>query len=194
MLRRAISRRDDCSGPDCDVDILRSRALFFSLRQPLHKHIVRYFLTGAVDHSSRLFKSNLTTTPTCPFCSETTETAKHIFWDCPSWSSIRDGYETLMRFYSLCGSVWPNNLLHCGWILNDYPYGFSLLSSLNISYDPTQLSNDLHKMYLAILIQRHQTSQVLNQTPLTPIQQHVSSLVSVSSDSPTNSCVFVDTP
>ena len=176
LLQRAVARRDDCSGPTHDIDIQHSRAFFFSLKQPLHKHVVRYYLTGAIDHASRLFKSNLTTSPVCPFCSGANETAKHIFWDCSSWNSIREGYSTLMRFYSL------------------YNYGFSLLSSLNIIYDPLQFFKDLHQMYLDILIQRHQTSQVLQQVPSTPIQQHFSSLISVSSESPTHSPVFVDTP
>ena len=43
-------------------------------------------------------------------------------------------------------------------------------------------------------MQRHQTSQVLQQVPSTPIQQHFSSLISVSSNSPTQSLVLVDTP
>lgn len=63
LLKRASSRRSDCSGPDYDIDVLRSRNLFFSLGQPLHRQIVRYFLTGAVDHSSRLYKSRLVDTP-----------------------------------------------------------------------------------------------------------------------------------
>ena len=71
---------------------------------------------------------------------------------------------------------------------------FSLLSSLHINYDPLQFYKDLHQMYLDILLQRHQTSQVLQQVPSTPIQQHFSSLISVSSESPIPSPVFVDTP
>lgn len=82
-----------------------------------------------------------------------------------------DRYTTLMRFYSLCGSIWPNNLLHCGWILNDFSYGFPLLSSLNIQYDHASFVHDIHHMYLEILIQRYQASQVLQQVPATPIHQ-----------------------
>ena len=99
-----------------------------------------------------------------------------------------------MRLYSLCGSVWPNNPLHCGWILNDYSYGFPLLTSLDIHYDPTLFVSDLLKMYLDILTQRFQTNQVLNQVPLTPVQQHFSSLIFISSNSPTNCLVVVDSP
>ena len=39
-------------------------------------------------------------------------------------------------------------------------------------------------MYLEILVQRYQTSHVLRQVPVTPIQVDVSSFISVSSDSP----------
>jgi len=200
LLQRAVKRREDCSGPTHAVDIQHSRAFFFSLRQPLHKHIVRYYLTGAVDHALRLFKSNLTNSPVCPFCFGADETAKHIFWDCSFWNPTRSNYVTLMRFYSLCGSMWPNNLLHCGWILRDFDYGFSLLSSLHINYDPLQFHKDIHQMYLDILLQRYQANQVSQQVPSTPIQQHFSSLISVSSGSPTSSpiptqsLVIIDTP
>jgi len=53
-----------------------------------------------------------------------------------------------MKLYSLCGAIWPNTLLHCGWILPDHPYGFHLLHSLNIQYDLPYFANDLHQMYL----------------------------------------------
>lgn len=85
LLQRAISRRTDCSGPPLQVDVSFSRKLFMSIRQPLHKQMIRYFLTGAVDHSSQLLKPNLVSSPFCTYCNCEAETAKHIFWDCTSW-------------------------------------------------------------------------------------------------------------
>ena len=76
-----------------------------------------------------------------------------------------------MKFFSLCGTFWPNNLLHCGWILDQFPYGFHLLPALDIQYDLDSFTRDLHTMYLDILIQRYQASQVSRQVPVTPIQQ-----------------------
>lgn len=86
-----------------------------------------------------------------------------------------------MKFFSFCGAMWPNNFLHCGWILDHLPYGFHLLLSLEIHYDITSFTRDVHHMYLHILIQRNQTSQVLRQVPTTPVQQFFSSCISVSS-------------
>lgn len=162
-------------------DVPLSRKFFLALTQPLHKQMVRYFLTGAIDHSSRLFKSNLLLSPTCVYCNNAEETAKHMFWECTSWRFIRDRYVILMKFYGLCGSFWPDHLLHCGWILKDFSSGLHLLSSLNIEYDYASFVHDIHHMYLHILIQRYQTSQVLHQVPHTPIQHNFSSCVSVSS-------------
>lgn len=156
--------------------------------------MVRYFLTGALDHNQRLFKANLSPTPICPHCEQAEETAHHIFWECCSWHSVRTHYPTLMKLYSLCGAFWPNTLLHCGWILPDHPYGFHLLHSLNIQYDLPNFANDLHQMYLNILIQPYHTNQVLRQVPVTPVQQHFSSYISVSSNSDNDSPIYVDTP
>ena len=59
-------------------------------------------------------------------------------------------------FFSLCGTFWPNNLLHCGWILDQFPFSFHVLPALNIQYDLDSFTRDIHTMYLDILIQRYQ--------------------------------------
>lgn len=130
-----MSRRIDCSGPLSHVDVALARKMFFSLSQPLHKQMVHYFLTGAHDHAHRLYKSNLLTTPVCVHCDQDAEAARHLFWDCRAWQPIRNKYPVLLKFFSLCGTFWPNNLLHCGWILDLFSYGFHLLPSLDIQYD-----------------------------------------------------------
>lgn len=47
----------------------------------LNEQMIRYYLTGALDHAQRLFKSNLLDSPLCPLLQQD-EAAKHIFWDC----------------------------------------------------------------------------------------------------------------
>jgi len=96
---------------------------------------------------------------------------------------------------SLCGTFWPNNLLHCDWILDQFPYCFHLLPSLDIQYDSDAFTRDVHSLYLDIRIQCYQASQVLRQVPVTPIQQHFSSCVSISSSrSALDSPFILDTP
>ena len=116
LLQRSVHRRIDCAGPTTEVDIPLTRKYFLSLTQPLHKLMVRYFLTGALDHNQRLFKANLSPTPICPHYEQAEETAHHIFWECCSWHSVRTHYPILMKLYSLCGAIWPNTLLHCEWV------------------------------------------------------------------------------
>lgn len=48
--------------------------------------------------------------------------AKHIFWDCSSWNSIRQRYPLLLKLSSLCGTFWPNNYLHCGRMLDFFSW------------------------------------------------------------------------
>ena len=57
-----MQRRVDCSGPTYTVNVELTRKFFLSTSQPLHKQMVRYFLTRALDHARRLFKSNLLAT------------------------------------------------------------------------------------------------------------------------------------
>ena len=195
LLQRSMKRRIDCSGPISQVNIALTRKFFFFTSQPLHKQMVRYFLTGALDHAQRLYKSNLLSTPMCIHCGQVDETAKHLFWDCRAWQPTHNKYPVLMIFLSLCGTFWPNNLLHCGWILDQFPYGCHLLPSLDIQYDSDSSTRDVHSLYLDILIQRYQASQVLWQVPVTPIQQHFSSCVSISfSRSALVSSIILDTP
>lgn len=59
--------------------------------------------------------------------------------------------------------------------------GFHLIPSRDIQYDLATFTQDTHRMYLDILSQRYQTSQVLRQVRTTLIQQHFSSCVSISS-------------
>ncbi len=100
----------------------------------LNQLVLRHFLTGSVDHASRLFKSNLATDPICPFCQGTEETAEHIFWVCQRWHFIRTNYPTLPRLIHLTGSLWPACFLNCGWIEQSYTYGFELLDNLDAPY------------------------------------------------------------
>ena len=73
-----------------------------------------------------------------------------------------------MRFFHLVGTQWPNCFLHCGWVEQNKNYGFSLLDSLQITYDLSMFISDTHNMYLLILLTRHETSKVLRSTPQTP--------------------------
>ena len=127
-------------------------------------------LTGSVDHTQRLFKSNLVASPLCPFCNMVDETSKHIFWECSQWSFIRNDYPQLTRLYSrsLLGTQWPNCFLHCGWIEHNRNYGFQLLEGLHIPYNLPTFVTDTHNMYLHILIGRHDSTKVLRSTPQTP--------------------------
>ena len=145
-----------------------TRSVYCSLTQPLHQTLLRQILTGAVDHTSRLFKSNLTANPLCPCCNLTDETAKHIFWDCERWHSVHSQYPQLLKLFHLVGSQWPNSFLHCGWIEHDRDYGLSLLEGLQIPYGHTSFAHHTHKMYLNILLLRHEATQVVQTTPQTP--------------------------
>ena len=69
-------------------------------------------------------------------------------------------------------------------MLGFFSHGFHLLDSLDLQYDSPTFVRHTHSMYLEILVQRYQTSHVLRQVPVTPIQVDVSSFISVSSDSP----------
>ena len=130
LLSQAALRRHDCQGKTKPVHVKLTRSLYLSPTQPLHQTLLRQILTGSVDHTSRLFKSNLTNSPFCPFCNSIDETAKHIFWDCQRWHSIRTKYPQLLKLFHLVGSQWPNCLLHCGWIEQDCNYGLELLEGL----------------------------------------------------------------
>ena len=79
LLSQASKRRQDCQGRTHPIHIGLTRAYYFSLTQPLHQTLPRQILTGAIYHRSRLFKSNLTNSPLCPFCNMVDETAQHIF-------------------------------------------------------------------------------------------------------------------
>ena len=90
------------------VNIALTRKFVFFTSQPLHKQMIRYFLTGALDHAQRLYKSNLLSTPMCIHCGQVDETAKHLFWDCRAWQPTHNRYPVLMNFFSLCGTFWRN--------------------------------------------------------------------------------------
>ncbi len=168
LLSQAALRRHGCQGKTKHVHIQLTRSLYLTQTQPLHQTLLRQILTGSVDHTSRLFKSNLTSSPLCPFCNSLDETAKRIFWDCQRWHSVRTNYPQLLKLFHLVGSQWPNCSLHCGWIEQDRNYGLDLLEGLHIPYDLTSFVRDTHKMYLDILFVRHAATQVLHTIPHTP--------------------------
>ena len=172
FLLQASKRRQDCQGKTHLIHVELTRDYYFSLKQPLHQTLLRQILTAAIDHRSRLFKSNLTDSPLCLFCNETAETAKHIFWDCPQWSLIRAQYPTLLRLYTLVGSQWPSCFLNCGWLERERNYGFFLLND-EISCEYSTFIHETHKMYLQILLTRHEATQVFTSTPLTPPDIHL---------------------
>ncbi len=177
LLLQAPKRRQDCQGSTHPIHIELTRAYYFSLTQPLHQTLLRQILTGAIDHHSRLFKSNLTNSPLCPFCSMDDETARHIFWDCNQWQMIRSKFPILLRLFHLVGSQWPNCFLHCGWLEQGRNYGLPLLDSLQLAYDYDSFVRDTHQMYLQILLCRYEATQVLQSTPVTPPDLHLPSTV-----------------
>ena len=103
-LAKASQRRQDCSGQKQPIDVFNTRAFYLSLQNPIHQSIVRHILTGSLDHTYRLYKSNLVSSPVCPQCNVCDETAEHIFWYCSRWDSIRHEYSTLLRLFSLVGN------------------------------------------------------------------------------------------
>ena len=117
--------------------------------------------------------------------SHDTETAKHIFWDCPQWSFIRTNYPVLLRLYTLVGTQWPSCYLHCGWIERERNYGFMLLD--DVSYNHRTFITETHQMFLQILLARYEATQVFTSTPLTPPNIHFPEIISSSSNhTPTN--------
>ena len=167
-LAKATRRRQDCSGQTNLVDVVSTRAYYLSLNNPLHQTLIRYVLTGSLDHASRLYKSKLVHSPICPYCNTDNETAEHIFWHCTRWNSIRDNYPILLRLFSITGTQWPSCFLHCGWIEHHCDYGISLLNNLDITYDLQAFVRNTHQMFLKILLARHAASQVLRSAPQTP--------------------------
>ena len=167
-LHSASKRRKDCQGLISSIDISLTRSFYLSQNNPLHQSILRHILTGSLDHTHRLFKSNLATDPLCPYCNENEETAKHIFWECSRWQYHRLHYPTLLRLFTVAGTQWPECYLHCGWIEGSFDYGFSLLQGLDISYHLNTFAYDTHHMYLSILLARHDATRILQLTPHTP--------------------------
>ena len=176
LLSQAAKRRQDCHGKTHPIHIELTRTYYFSLTQPLHQSLLRQILTGAIDHHSRLFKSNC---PLCPFCN-TDETARHIFWDCNRWQSTRSKFPNLLRLFHLVGSQRPNCFLHCGWFEQGRNYGLSLLESLQITFDQDSFVRDTHQMYFHILLCRYEATQVLQSTPVTPPDLQLTSSISSS--------------
>ena len=174
LLKQASQRRQDCSGVTHMIDISHTRSLYLSQNKPLFQTLLRQILTGSVDHSQRLYKSNLLPSPTCPYCHLEDETSKHIFWDCSNWIFVRRQYPQLVRLHSLVGSQWPNCFLHCGWIESDKTYGLHILEDIDTPYNFTSFVSDTHNMYLQILIARHGAAKVLHSTPQTPPIPHTS--------------------
>ena len=98
---------------------------------------------------------------------------------------VNDGLQSVIIIPPLCVCLallvhnGPTVFLHCGWIETDFPYGFTLLDSLGISYTPTNLAHDTHHMFLDILLARHLAAQVLRSTPITPPHHPHSPLLSL---------------
>ena len=105
LLRKSSERRKDCTGPQLDVDIfVHAKLVSFSTQPTLKTNPSLH--TGTIDHASRLYRSMLVSTPTCPFCLQSNETAQHIFWKCDSWKFIRIQYPNLMRLYFTLFYTW----------------------------------------------------------------------------------------
>ena len=58
-VAKASQRRQDCSGQHQPIDVVITRAFYLSLHNPIHQSIMRHILTGSLDHTHRLYKSNL---------------------------------------------------------------------------------------------------------------------------------------
>ena len=177
LLLQASKRRQDCPGSTHPIHVELTRTYYFSLAQPLHQALLRQILTGAIDHHSRLFKSNLANNPLCPYCNMVDETAQHIFWDCTRWQTIRSKFPILLRLFHLVGSQWPKCFLNCGWFERGRNYGLSLLDGLQLPYDYDTFVKDTHHMYLQILLSRYEAAQVLRSTPTTPPDIHLPSSI-----------------
>ena len=167
-LAKASQRRHDCLGQTNLIDVVNTRAYYLSLNNPLHQTLLRYVLTGSIDHASRLHKSKLVSSPICPYCNINNETAEHIFWHCTRWNFIRDNYPLLLRLFSIVGTQWPQCFFHCGWIEWHCDYGIPLLHNLDITYTFQDFVSNTHQMFLKILLARHAASQVLRSAPRTP--------------------------
>ena len=150
------------------IDVANTRAYYLSLNNPLHQTLLRYVLTGSIDHASRLYKSKLLSSPIGPYCNDCEETAEHIFWHCTRWTFIREKYPLLLRLFSIVGSQWPQCFLHCSWIECHCDYGIPLLHNLDITSTFQDFVTNTHQMFLKILLARHAASQVLRSTPQTP--------------------------
>ena len=58
-LAKASQPRQDCSGQKQPIDVVSTRAFYLPLQNPIHQSIMRHILTGSLDHTYRLYKSNL---------------------------------------------------------------------------------------------------------------------------------------
>lgn len=112
-----------------------------------------------------------------------------------SWGSQRNDGK-----HSKCYKIYTRLLscLFAGEVLDSFGFfliGFHSLDSEDFHYDLSLFTSHTHEMYLHILVQRYQTSQVSRQVPVTPSQQPCSSFISISSNSPCNSptpCLIQD--
>lgn len=75
----------------------------------------------------------------------------------------------------------------CGWSVGFFRVFPYWLPFVGFHYDLSLFTSHTHEMYLHILVQRYQTSQVSRQVPVTPSQQPCSSFISISSNSTCNS-------
>ncbi len=85
---------------------------------------------------------------------------------------IRSQYPILLRLYTLVGSQWPSCFLNCGWLERERNYGFLLLND-GPPYEYSTFIRESHKMYLQILLTRHEATQVLTSTSVTPPDIHL---------------------
>jgi len=84
--------------------------------------------------------------------------------------------------HSKCYKIYTRLLscLFAGEVLDSFGFfliGFHSLDSEDFQYDLSLFTSHTHEMYLHILVQRYQTSQVSRQVPVTPSQQPCSSFI-----------------
>ena len=136
-------------------DIPCPRTLFLSQHNPLHKQILRYILTGAIDHASRLYISLEWFPPqyvlSCPFCSQSDETAQHIFLGCSAWTLIMRDFPILMTYFQLMVMVYYGIwaiLIVVGFI----PIFLTVLKCWRIGKMTTTLIPFQHKLMTCIYV------------------------------------------
>ena len=143
--------------------------IIFLLNNPLHQTLLRYVLTGSVDHASRLYKSKLVSSPICPYCNINNENCwTYFFGIVPVGISFAMIIPYSFVLFSIVGTQWPQCFLHCGWIECHCDYGIPLLHTLDITFILFEILLVIPIKCSLILLARHAASQVLHSAPQTP--------------------------